>query len=149
MIDFVYLLYLCIIFKPRHVDIIDQVELRNPRQVTHLPPVWDFFYFPWHRHQTEGISVSSEKRWQSWVKEIAKVSKQPQWESDPLPLDWQSCALTAEPIICPPEYAWYWLLLYCISFILLSQVYTFAMATHFCSLRHMPSDNKALYLSCV
>ena len=43
MIDFVYLLYVCIIFNPRHVDVIDQVELRNPRQVTHLPPVWDFF----------------------------------------------------------------------------------------------------------
>ena len=28
-------------FDQRHVNIIDQVELWSPRQVTHLPPVWD------------------------------------------------------------------------------------------------------------
>ena len=28
-------------FDQRRVDIIDQVELWSPRQVTHLPPVWD------------------------------------------------------------------------------------------------------------
>ena len=29
------------------------------------------------------FSVSSERHWQSWVKEIAKVSKRPQWDSNP------------------------------------------------------------------
>ena len=31
----------------------------SPRQVTHLPPVWDLiiFYFPLHRHQIEGCQV--------------------------------------------------------------------------------------------
>ena len=28
-------------FDQRRVDIADQVELLSPRQVTHLPPVWD------------------------------------------------------------------------------------------------------------
>ena len=28
-------------FDQRRVDIIDQVELLSPRQVTHLSPVWD------------------------------------------------------------------------------------------------------------
>ena len=34
-------LYLYIIFDQCRLDIIDQVELWSPRQVTHLPPVWD------------------------------------------------------------------------------------------------------------
>ena len=34
-------LYFYIIFDQRRVDIIDKVELWSPRQVTHLPPVWD------------------------------------------------------------------------------------------------------------
>ena len=58
------------------------------------------FYFPWHRHQiegTNGFSVSSEIHWQSGVKEIAKVSKRPQQDSNPRPLDSQSHALTTEP----------------------------------------------------
>ena len=41
-------------FYQRRADIIDQVELRSPRQVTHLPPV--IFYFPWQRHQIEGTN---------------------------------------------------------------------------------------------
>ena len=66
------------------------------------------FYFPWHRHQIEGtphrtkkwptaFSVSSERHWQSGVKEIAKVSKRPQRDSNPRPLGCQSHALTTEP----------------------------------------------------
>ena len=43
------------------------------------------------------FSVSSERHWQSRVKEIAKVSKRPQWDSNPRPLDCQSRALTSEP----------------------------------------------------
>ena len=33
-----------IIFDQLLVDIIDQVELWSPRQVTHLPPVWDLLF---------------------------------------------------------------------------------------------------------
>ena len=43
------------------------------------------------------FSVSSERHWQSRVKEIAKVSKWPQQDSNPRPLDCQSHALTTEP----------------------------------------------------
>ena len=43
------------------------------------------------------VSVSSERHWQSGVKEFAKVSKRPQQDSNPRPLDCQSHALTTEP----------------------------------------------------
>ena len=42
-------------------------------------------------------SVSSERHWQSGIKEIAKVSKRPYWYSNPRALDCQSRALTVEP----------------------------------------------------
>ena len=37
----IHRLYLYIRFYQRRVDIIDQVELCSPRQVTHLAPAWD------------------------------------------------------------------------------------------------------------
>ena len=39
----------------------------------------------------------AERQRQSGVKEIAKVSKRPQWDSNPWPLDRHSGAVTAEP----------------------------------------------------
>ena len=43
------------------------------------------------------FSVSSERHWQSGVKEIAKVLKRPQLDSNPRQRDCQSHALTTEP----------------------------------------------------
>ena len=40
------------------------------------------------------FSISSERHWQSGVKDIAKVCERPQWDSNPQPLDCQSHALT-------------------------------------------------------
>ena len=44
------------------------------------------------------FNVSSERHWQSGVKEIAKVSKRPQCDSNPLPLDRQPQDITTEPL---------------------------------------------------
>ena len=69
----------------------------------HIYPLCGIFYFPWHRHQIEAkkgptaFSVSSERHWQSGVKEIAKVSKRSLWDSIARPLDCQSHALSTEP----------------------------------------------------
>ena len=63
-----------------------------------IHPLCGIFYFP--LHQIEGptaFSVSSEIHWQSGLKEIAKVSKRPQQDSNPRPFDCQSHALTTEP----------------------------------------------------
>ena len=43
------------------------------------------------------FSVSSERHWQSGIKEISKVSKRPQGDSHPWALDCKSRALTVVP----------------------------------------------------
>ena len=73
-------LYLYTIFDQRRVDIIGQVEcnmygVHDRLHTSHLPPVWDLL-LPLASTPT-AFSVSSERHWQSGVKEIAKVSKRP------------------------------------------------------------------------
>ena len=68
-------------FDQHCVDIIDQVEYEGHNRLL-IYPLCGIFYLPWHRHQIEwknGFRVSSERHWQSGVKEIAKVSKRPEW----------------------------------------------------------------------
>ena len=69
-------------------------------QVTHLPSV-SYFTSEWLiiAHGKKGpttLSVSSERNWQKGVKEIAKVSKQLQRDSNRWTLDCQLRTLTAE-----------------------------------------------------
>ena len=70
------------------------------RQVTHLPPVWDILLplaqVP-DRRDRRLFSVSSDRHWQSGVKEIAKVYKRRKWDSKLRPIDCQSLTLTTEP----------------------------------------------------
>ena len=57
----------------------------------HIYPLCGIFYFLWYRHQIEGtfsfLSVSSERLCQSGAKEIAKVSKWRQCDSNRRPLN--------------------------------------------------------------
>ena len=83
-------------FDQHHVDIFDQVEY-IVHNTLHIYTLCGIFNFPWHRHPIEGPTafiVSSERHWQSPVKEIGKVSKRRQWDSNPRPLD---CQLLVKP----------------------------------------------------
>ena len=77
------------------------------------PCVW-YFTSPGIGTRSKGptaFSVSSERHWQSGVKEIAKVSKRSQWDSIARPLDCQSHALSTEPpppAGTPPS-LWLWI----------------------------------------
>ena len=46
-------------FDQRRVDIIDQVELWSPRQITHIPPVWDIL-LPGRRYQRLLVSLPKD-----------------------------------------------------------------------------------------
>ena len=65
-------------------------RLCDPRQVTYFCP-HVIFYFPWHRHQTEGtmptaFGVSSERHRKSMVNWIAKVATRLYQDPNPEPL---------------------------------------------------------------
>ena len=95
-------LYLYLIFYHRRVDIIDQVQVQLWTPGYTFTPFVRYFtleqlIIAHCKNGPTAFSVSSETHWQSGVKEIAKVSKWPQWDSNPLPHACQSRALTAKP----------------------------------------------------
>ena len=58
------------------LDIFRDIQLTTGYTFT---PCVGIFYFPWHRHQVEGVKsfiVSSERPGQSGVNEVAQISKQ-------------------------------------------------------------------------
>ena len=76
------------------------------RQVTHLPPVWDNLlhqaYTP-HRRDKRLLVCLPKDTGKLGVREIGKVFKQPQWDSNSRPIDRQSRALTTDTVCISPE----------------------------------------------